>query len=405
MNEGENNQNNIIIGENNWNHAIIQDAQGGSPETCGIDDDAFYTFCKEQVCGIDCKDDEWIDVCTDDYQYFKVFCDSGCDPEGCDPEDEECLAFHSEACAAFCNPCGGSGDTHARSPTSSPTASPTPSPTAAQCMLDTSLHCAAFINNELTACEAIPEETDMDCNCPECVRELQFKYTGLACSPDLPGDGLCTDSGPNPFIAGYRITSFIDPSQVFATGQVQQNDFITIGQWSGCLPDELAVTISVPTGAVTQTFQIDSTCNGGSGLLLNQNYGAFESVGYSCSETDTHNCFQEFFVGESVCNTGSGSENIYSLTLELTSSEGSPPIVLDLSSFLTPEDKMLEAGECREGSWNNDDVKLNRCKSVSYSGKITASATNPDTGLPPSCTAENEIEFGWESTPAPTETD
>merc|ERR1712166_136981 len=97
------------------------------------------------------------------------------------------------------------------------------------------------------------------------------------------GSGQCVDFGPNAFIAGYRITNANDDTEVLGTGTVQQGDGVTINAvgLTGCIPDMLAVTISAPTGGQTQSFIIDSTCDGGRGLILTESYGAFESIGYS----------------------------------------------------------------------------------------------------------------------------
>merc|ERR1719162_950658 len=109
---------------------------------------------------------------------------------------------------------------------------------------------------------------------------IQVHWQSLCSKPT--GYWKCTDSGPNPFVAGYRITNALDQTEVLATGQAQQGDEIVIDAVgiSGCIPKTLAVTISVPTGAVTQTFTIDSSCGGGRGLILTDDYGAFESYGY-----------------------------------------------------------------------------------------------------------------------------
>jgi len=251
------------------------------------------------------------------------------------------------------------------------------------------------MNNEEIACEDIPVEDKPVCNCPECVRELKFKYTGLACDPSLSAAGKCADEGPNPFIAGYRITSCEDSTIVVTTGEVQQGDYITVspeGTALGCLPDCLSATISVPTGAVTQTFEIDSKCDGGNGLILINDYGAFESIGYSCSATDTHNCIQEVNYGLKVCNTGSTTEQIYDWFLTIDKVE------IDLLQDVPPVDVALAPGECYYDTY---EVEVNRCVEYLACTNITANATNPETGLPPSCPSEDEIKYGWDTPPTP----
>jgi len=96
--------------------------------------------------------------------------------------------------------------------------------------------------------------------------------------------GWCTDIGFNPFLAVYKITNADDPTQVVSTGSVQEGEMVVITTLT-CVPDQLVVTISEPTGAVTQTFIIDATCKGGQGLLISANYGAFEFTNYTCPQT------------------------------------------------------------------------------------------------------------------------
>jgi len=286
-------------------------------------------------------------------------------------------------------------------PTPGPTPPPSPEPSAAptgECDIDTCVNCTTVMNNEEIACEDIPQEDKPVCNCPECVRELKFKYTGLACDPKLSAAGKCADEGPNPFIAGYRITSCEDSTVVVSTGEVQQGDYITVspkGTGITCLPDCLSATISVPTGVVTQTFEIDSKCDGtGNGLVLISDYGAFESIGYSCSPTDTHNCIQEVSYGLKVCNTGSTTETIHEWFLTIDKVE------IDLLQDVPPSDVTLVPGECYYDTY---EVEVNRCVEYLACTNITANATNPETGLPPNCPSEDEIKFGWDrQTPPPT---
>ena len=127
------------------------------------------------------------------------------------------------------------------------------------------------------------DEIQPICQCGDCARQLQFIYTGSGCPENQP---TCTDASLNPFMAEYRITNGLDATEVIAVGQALQGlDTITVDAISlnGCLPNTLAVTISVPTGAVTQTFTIDSSCDGGQGLIMVEHYGAFLAHDYSCN--------------------------------------------------------------------------------------------------------------------------
>ena len=284
-------------------------------------------------------------------------------------------------------------------PTPPPTPVPTPPPTLSPtgvCVVDADLKCTAVMDSVEIACEDIPQEDKLVCECAECVREVVFKYTGLGCSSGFASSGKCADEGPNPFIAGYRITDCEDATIVLATGEAQQGEYVTIGAADGtCLPACLDVTLSVSTGAVTQTFEIDSECGGKQGLILTSDYGAFESIGYSCSESDTHNCMQDVNYGVEVCNTGSTDETIYEWFLTINKEE------IDLLVDIPPEDVNLSPGDCYFDTY---EVEVDRCNALENCVNITANATNPLTGLPPDCSDEHEIKFGWDQpvTPPPT---
>ncbi len=238
-------------------------------------------------------------------------------------------------------------------------------------------------------CESIPPEDQPICECENCVREVKFKYTGLACSPEFSASGKCSDQGPNPFVAGYRITSCVDSTRVFESGMVQQGDYVTIGAPDGgCLPTCMRALISIPTGDLTQAFEIDSSCDGvDRGLILVNDYGAFESVGYSCSESDSHNCILGVNYGLKVCNTGSTDEQIYEWVLTIDEEE------IDILQDVPPEDIMLEPGDC---FYDTYEVDVDRCDELESCAELHASATNPITGLPPNCLVEEEFKFGWD---------
>lgn len=245
------------------------------------------------------------------------------------------------------------------------------------------------MDNDEVECEEIVAEDQPICECENCVREVQFQYTGLTCSPEFSATGRCTDFGPNPFVAGYRITNCVDFTRVFKSGQVRQGDYITIGAPNGgCLPACMNVVISVPTGDLTQTFEIDSSCDGDArGLILVNDYGSFESIGYSCSETDTHNCIQGVKYGLKVCNTGSTDEQIYEWSLTLDEQQ------IDILQDMPPDDIMLEPGDC---FYDTYEAEVDRCDEFESCAEISASATNPITGLPPNCFDKEEMKFGWE---------
>jgi len=192
----------------------------------------------------------------------------------------------------------------------------------------------------------------------------------------------------------------MDPTLVLATGQAQQGETITIDAGTGCIPDTLQVTISSQTGEVSQQFTIDAQCDGGRGLILKEDYGAFESTGYSCDPTDVHNCDQVVEYSLSVCNAGSEDETVYSFSISLKEEVSGELVIEDLLAGVDPELLMLSPGECYNTT--EPDV-VDRCVESKYCTEITANATNPVTGLPFPCDHEEKIEFGWEplDTPPP----
>ena len=313
-------------------------------------------------------------------------------------------------------------DVPSEPPSPSPSEPPSPSPSdspsqppSGSCSIDASLSCTTItpgggfdgtgIGGLEVPCDEITEELEPICSCAECVRALSFIYTGKPCSSALLNNGKCTENGPNPFIAGYRITDALDQTSVLATGIVQQGDEITFESiGNGCIPDTLAVSISIPTGGVTQTFTIDSSCDR-RGLILTEDYGAFESYGYSCDENDVHNCGQTVTYDLRVCNDGSEDQTVYEFSFKQEEELTGAVEMCDLTEEATPADLMIAPGEC---FIEQKTVDLNRCAGSEYCAEVMASATNPITGVPPNCPGEDEAKFEWPpippvlDTPSPT---
>ena len=262
------------------------------------------------------------------------------------------------------------------------------------------MNCTAILGEIEVKCEDIPDIKSPVCTCPECVRELQFVYTGKPCPQNQVDSGKCTQNGPNPFEAGYRITDALDPTFVLGTGQAEQKDTITITSTTGCIPDTLAVTISVPTGEVTQTFVMDAQCdpNGGRGLILLEDYGAFESTGYTCDANDVNNCLEEVSYGLQVCNIGSQDETIYDWYFERKVEESGAIDYIDLLENVNPEDVMLNPGECY---YDTRELDVDRCVKQTLFNDLAANATNPVTGLPPNCPENDDLKFGWDINTVP----
>ena len=195
------------------------------------------------------------------------------------------------------------------------------------------------------------------------------------------------------------MTDAANPAEILFNDVAECQDKIVITPAAGqtCIPDSLAVTIGVPNGDVTQTFEIASACDGtDQGLILLDNYGSFQSVGYSCDETDIHNCLIDIIYDLEVCNTGSTDETIYDFTLTVNDT------ICDLLEGVPPEDTMLPSGSgpdsCLEAA---KETFVNICTTEEYCATAVANATNPVTGLPTPCDEEVEIKFNWTQNTVP----
>merc|ERR1712238_133897 len=307
-------------------------------------------------------------------------------------------------------------------PTPAPTNAPTNAPTIAPvCKVETNVECTTTINNEDNkSCQEILPEDQPVPKCDECVRELQFKYTGRACDSSSLASGKCTTFAPNPkstSTADYTITSCAgSDDNPLKKGSVKQGGMITFGNDVDCAPECIKVVIkdplSVVSDKITQTFEIDSTSDGGNAggneLVLTKDYGAFESIGYSCSATDKHNCLQQVEYEAKVCNTGTSTETIYEWGLHLNKIEhgGYSESTKDLLplSFADNQLRPNECAFCYPGLVSGVHIhNVNRCVNTKYVALVSAKAVNPTTGVPKGCKNTELVIYGWDvPTAAPT---
>ncbi len=240
-------------------------------------------------------------------------------------------------------------------------------------------------------CTDIPSEESFVCVCPECVRELQFTYSGSACESDFASSGKCTDTVPTPEIADILCTDAAQPEVPIVSGTYEKGETVVIGASSGsCLPDVIVCSIASTEGLLAQTFEIDSSCDGGRGLVLVDNYGAFTSIGYSCDAEERHNCLTEVAYELEVCNRGVDEEIIYDWDFILNGA------VTDLLAGI--EDTSLLTDECLDAIVTE---VVNRCEEVEYCAESTANATDPATGLPSNCDDSEELCFEFNTPPLP----
>jgi len=269
-------------------------------------------------------------------------------------------------------------------PTAPPTLPPTLPPTPPkECMIDLEFNCTTKPGGGMEGgvdCEEIPPESQLQCSCPECVRELTFQYTGASCAETADG---CTQFGTNPTTALVVVSDALNAETQYFQGEVTIGDTITIED-ADCLPDGLIATIGVPGGDVSQAVIIDSQCDGGDGIILGEEYGAFESVGYSCDENDMHNCLVEIIYETEVCNIGESDEQVYEFDITVNDT------VCDMLEGVPPEDLELAPAECFAAV---KEEFVNRCETSEYCSTAHVNATNPITGPP--CEGKEEIKFNW----------
>jgi hypothetical protein len=137
-------------------------------------------------------------------------------------------------------------------------------------------------------------------------------------------------------------------------------------------------------GDVTQAVVMNATCDGERDLVLLEEYGAFQFTGYSCDETDIHNCVVDVVYELEVCNAGNRDEQVYEMDVTINDT------VCDLLEDIPAEDLMLIPGQCFSAV--KEEV-VERCTTQEYCVTGHVNATNPITGPP--CEKEEEIKFGW----------
>jgi hypothetical protein len=261
-------------------------------------------------------------------------------------------------------------------PTSFPTSSPTPG-----CDLTIDFNCTDSATG--TSCEEIPSEEQLICSCPDCVRELVFTYTGAGCNGN---EVLCTDffPAPHPETARITICDVNDAMNCPFEETVSIGDTITLSN-PNCLPDGMAATVSSESGLLLQTVQLVTGCKFlDQGLVLKEEYGSFLSQGYSCDESDVHNCLLEIVYGLESCNIGGRDEQVYDFYIDLDGE------ISDLTADIPESDLMLAPEECVDAVI---EAFIDVCSDNAYCAIAVVNMTNPETGPP--CETTDEIKFNF----------
>ena len=287
-------------------------------------------------------------------------------------------------------------------PTVSPSAPPTPAPSGV-CDIELTLDCTVNdddnndSNNE--PCSDLRGEEDLQCGCPDCVREITFMYTGNACnSPNgIPNSDtfVCADEGDGPSaMVRLMIAAANDESDVLFSGTVQPGSPVVLSRSdpTDCLPQTLSVFVlpmQVGDGNVLQMMRIDSTCEG-RGLFLKGSYGSLDFVGYHCDENDTHDCFIDVTYGIEACNIGDIDlairEFIFTFAEAVSNTEEAPT---DLLAGIPQDQLDLVPGECLE---RVQERILDRCNEREYCAGAEVESTSSG-GVGPICMDDKELKI------------
>jgi hypothetical protein len=189
---------------------------------------------------------------------------------------------------------------------------PSESPTEI-CSLDVTLTCEDPITGD--SCDETAPLVDLKCGCEEGVGMdiLFFVYSGPA--------GATLDCGV-PFV-------FFN----FSPGASAE-----FGPAS-TIPDSLSCQVLV-SGSAVEEFSIDSSCDGDDGLVLQDEFGDLDGkpvltfTGYACEsdsdgDVEEHSCFLVVEYAITICNEGSGTEEIESVILNITFSDDGSILVLE----------------------------------------------------------------------------
>jgi len=217
------------------------------------------------------------------------------------------------------------------------------------CEMDTTLTC-----NDCMRGEEQPQ-----CYCPaNCVREFRFVYRAN-------NNGL-----PSLVTVDIRNGSTqLGSTQVFA------NDEIIVRNGNACL--ENALTMVIRDGAnVLSTQSIAPNCAiQGTGIVLGTTFGnVLEFSGYSCSDTDVHNCVEDVTYEACVENDSTEPVTLESLVITSVGSVNILPSAISIDTASTV---------CQSGT-----AKFDRCGPSTV--KVIADTTSPG-GVP--CDDETTVSF------------
>ncbi|CAB9496386.1 Hemolysin-type calcium-binding repeat (2 copies) [Seminavis robusta] len=224
-----------------------------------------------------------------------------------------------------------------------------------QCQISLDMSCLTSIDGVTGDCIDLQGEQFPQCVCEECVGTLRFRYTASPC-PDTAVPGLlsCLDENPMPEAGASIVISAMDT--VLFEGVVANGEEVELTQDTNCLPGEILMAVSAE-GATTssQVVSIDTSCSD-PGIILLENFGAFQFTGYTCPEENTpHFCFVDARFDMVAANVGSDSQTVTSFNFTINGAE--TDLLEDIG------DRQLDPSETLAV---NTSVVLERCVTKEY---------------------------------------
>jgi hypothetical protein len=216
---------------------------------------------------------------------------------------------------------------------------------------------------------------DLICFCENDVNQLTFVYGG-------PQGGTieCNDGSDS-----LLVFSDLEEGAVIT--------FVALGV------DSITCEASDSTGSsIGSPFTIDSSCDGGRPLVLQQEFGdggilTFQE--YVCTDGESHSCLFDVDYNIEICNLGLGNEDLSSIQLIIRED---PPTVIETVN-LSSSTSILQ-GACVSVPY---DSQVNVCNKKIYTVAAIVIADEPNTGIP--CNGTDVISFdSFENTLPPTVT-
>ena len=218
-------------------------------------------------------------------------------------------------------------------------------PNQPDCNLNMSLTCSGHGDaaKELqgVACQNFVGEPEQRCKCPDCARELRFRYTGELCGPNVPGAKCRNVTSAMPHSAA-RVLIRRGYTDMLDVPRVEVGRDVIFRNRGGCLPNDFTMfAMRVGTSIVSQQVDIVTNCNN-VGIPLMGSFGGFNFSGYSCNDTNVHNCFVDVAHNACIENDGTATRVLESFMLDVT---GTSTEVFNLLDGTNANDRQLTAGE------------------------------------------------------------